>query len=628
MIPAPAVPVRNTNSAADVMHNFNEYQLKAIKHINGPALVVGTPGSGKTTVIINRIKNMIDHGIQPENILVITFNREAARSMELRFRNLECGGRSVRFSTFHSFFYWILKTAYDLDNSSVLTEKEERDILRRIISEVTKESEPGEEVLSSVISQIGLISADMIDINDYYSRDLAESHFRSVYNRYRDIKRKLGKIDFDDMLTEGTRLLREREDIREKISGLYRYILVDEFQDTSRVQYEALKLISAPQNNVFVVGDDDQSIYGFRGARPEVMFAFERDFKNAKIITLPVNYRCGRAIVKAADRLIRHNKKRFGKDLRAGNDNGEGSVMFYAPGDAAEENAYVIRNIRAAAKECSGYKDIAVLYRTGSQAARLIASLRDYNIPFDVRGGVQDIFSGFAVSNIIDYMHIAAGDMSRERFLRIMNRPVRYIKRDMLTAGNVDLNELLRHADGKDYLTRNIKKLANDIFALKGLSPYEAFGYIRNEMGYDRFLKKYTSERNMDLEEILDSLSDAAGIIRHLGSYQEVFEYIDDYRQALTENSSDGKDSVKLMTMHSAKGLEFKEVHIIGCCEGTIPHKKARGAFMLEEERRLFYVAVTRASEKVIIYAPKNLRGKPVEVSRFAYEMSKDINRL
>ena len=613
-----------------MVKSFNEDQITAIKHNKGPVLVLGTPGSGKTTVIVERIRCLVEeYNVKPSGILVITFTRAAAESMKERFLSLQEGDKSdVRFGTFHSFFFWILKTAYGYDNSSILSEENRRKLIREIITSLRQDFEVSDELVTSIIHQIELVDCDMIEIENYYSQDLPDSMFREIYHRFRKEKERRGLIDFDDMMSLTYRLLKERPDILERIRYMYPYIMIDEFQDTNLLQFEIVKLLSAPLNNLFVVGDDDQSIYGFRGARPDIMLSFKKYYENADIITLKTNYRCPADVTLLSGKLIKNNKKRYDKNLRSASSE-SGTVLIQEVRDTNTENLLIVKRIREAMESGISPDDIAVLYRTNRSPRRLIYKLREYNIPFVARDTVPDIFSDQNVSVIMDYMYFASGDTSRKRFLNFMNKPVRYIPRNLLTSEKINIHELIRNTKDRDYLQSNLMLLRNQLESISRLTPYAAVNYIRKMAGYDEFIKKYSEERNIDKDEIFDIIDEFQSITKNFETFPELFGYADDEKRLLLEEkkrneaADRGKPVVQLMTMHSAKGLEFKEVHIIDCVEGEIPHRRSRAAAQLEEERRMFYVAMTRSMDKLYIYAPAKISDKPVRVSRFIKEAVK-----
>ncbi len=613
------------------MSGLSEEQQNIVQWYKGPMLVLGTPGSGKTTVIVNRICYLIDVcKVNPANILCFTFTRAAADSMRQRFMSIAGErGRGVRFGTFHSFFYWIINTAYGGKGLGVLDETKKKDIIREILLGINKEFYDNDEIVVSAINQLGRISSDMINIDDYYSQDMPEYDFRLMYKRYNEEKARLSVLDFDDMVSRCYTLLSERKDICERIHQLYPYILVDEFQDTNLIQYRILKMLAAPDNNIFAVGDDDQSIYGFRGARPDIMLSFRKEFENAEIKTLSINFRCPEVITDLSSQIISHNKKRYEKNLRSAIKD-KGRVYFSRPDDIRKENDLVIRRIEKAHDKGISYKDIAVLYRTNIDPRRLIYKLREKGIPFSVRDVIPDIFSQYIVMPVLNYMHFAMGDNRRALFITFMNKPVRYIKRSMLPTERVGLKELLHEAEGQDYLKTNIIRLANELDTIRRLNPFGAVSYIRKAMGYDKYLKEYAEEHKLDYEEMMDVLDEVQSIAREFDTYDEFMNYIDSYQKLLKDQKvtheapySGGKeadrDAVQLMTMHSAKGLEFSEVHIIECVDGIMPHKKSRTEAELEEERRMLYVSITRSKDALYIYSPRMSGDKALRTSAFLH---------
>ncbi|MBO4591834.1 MAG: ATP-dependent helicase, partial [Eubacterium sp.] len=426
------------------MGGFTDEQIAAIEWYKGPLLVIGTPGSGKTTVIVNRINNLIyGHGVLPGNILVITFTRAAAASMRERFLAVsELEDTRVRFGTFHSFFYWIIRTAYGgKADIKVLDENDKRNVIRRILLEINKDLYDNEDTITSVINQMSIMSCDMIDIDNYYSTDMSGDDYRKLYQKYCDFKKREGFLDFDDMITHCYRLLSSRRDILDSIRNMYPYIMVDEFQDTNLIQYRILSLLAHPNDNIYVVGDDDQSIYSFRGARPDIMHSFERDFPGAQIVRLSQNFRCPQSIVDASAALISGNNKRFDKELKSAV-NESGHVYLDTISDVGKENELIVSRIKEAKERGVPLKNIAVLYRTNMGPRRLIYKLREYNIAYNIRDALPDIFSHPVVESVVNYIAFALGDNRRSLFLTFMNKPVRYISRAMLTSDTVDKDDL------------------------------------------------------------------------------------------------------------------------------------------------------------------------------------------
>ncbi len=599
---------------------FTDEQIKAIEFFEGPVMVLGTPGSGKTTVIINRVNNLIyEYDVKPENILVITFTRAAAESMKSRF--LELTGLSetqVRFGTFHSFFYWIVRTAYgNSAKLTVLDENKKRIVIKDILKSLDIEEYNNDEYVRYVLSDLGDMACNMIDIEYYHSRNMSDEHFTTIYRRYEDYKKTNGFLDFDDMVSQCYMLLKEREDILQAVRNCYPYILVDEYQDTNRVQYEILKLLAHPKDNLYVVGDDDQSIYGFRGARPDIMKLFEKEFPGAKIINLSYNFRCPKEIVDFSTEVISQNEGRFDKSLKSSVDF-KGDVSVVKVFDINSENKEIIKEIRKDRDSGLKYSDMAVLYRTNVQPRSLIYKLRQEGIPYSVRDVIPDISANPYIKPIIQYIRYARGDHSREVFLSFMNKPVRYISRDILYAHNIEIENLKRIAksNSKDYLVDRLDRLSSELRTITRLTPFGAVNYIRKAIDYDSYLEKHLDENGINKDEVFSVIEEFQDSLAGIGDFDEMFEMLDKPEELFKTEEKSG-DRVELMTLHSAKGLEFKSVYILDAIEDSIPYKRSKNQIELEEERRLLYVGITRSSEKLRIYVPEKIGEKEAKISRF-----------
>lgn len=599
---------------------FTEEQIKAIEFFDGPAMVLGTPGSGKTTVIINRVNNLIyEYNVKPENILVITFTRAAAESMEERF--LELTGlkeTKVRFGTFHSFFYWVVRTAYGSSAQlSVLDENKKRAVIKDILKSLNTEEYNSDETIRGILSDLGNMACNMIDIEYYHSKNMSDELFYRIYHEYEEYKKKNGFLDFDDMVSQCYNLLKDRQDILEAIRNLYPYILVDEYQDTNRVQYEILKLLAHPRDNLYVVGDDDQSIYGFRGARPDIMKLYEKEFPGAKIIGLSYNFRCPEEIVDFSTMIISKNEGRFEKSLKS-NVSKKGTVSICKVPDIKSENTELVKKIKIDREAGIRYSDMAILYRTNAQPRSLIYKLRQEGIPYSIKDVIPDIATNPYIKPIIQYIRYARGDHSREVFLSFMNKPVRYISRELLYDKTIEIENLKRIAksNSKDYLIDRLDRLMNELRTILMLSPFGAVNYIRKAMDYDLYLVKTLDENGINKDEVFSILEDFQDSLAGMSGFDEMYEMLDKPEELFVSTEKTG-DRVDLMTLHSAKGLEYKSVHIIDCVEGTIPYKKSKSAPELEEERRLLYVGVTRSGEKLTLYVPGKIGEKEVKVSEF-----------
>lgn len=608
---------------------FNEEQKKAITHGEGPAMILAGPGSGKTLVITWRIKWLIEQaGVNPSNILVITFTRAAAQEMKKRFQQFkECGDAPVMFGTFHSVFFMILRYAYRYTGNNIIKEEKKRGLIREMIDELELDIEDENDFITGLLNEISYVKGEMISLPLYHSTNCSDDIFVKIYDGYEKRLRENQFLDYDDMLVFCYELLRDREDIRRLWQKRFQYILIDEFQDINRIQYEIVKMLTGERKNLFIVGDDDQSIYRFRGARPEIMLSFDRDFPGVKKIALGINYRCSQEIVESASRLISHNTKRFEKNLTA--DRGAKVPVVYRQFQTvSEECSDIIGGIRFYQQKGVAPEDMAVIFRTNTQPRLLVGRLMEYNIPFQMRDVIPNIFEHWIAKNIIAYLRLASGERDRAIFLQVMNRPKRYIGRKMLPDAQVDFEALKRQTFGKRWLYEKIDKLEMDLYLLRKMEPYAAITYIRNGIGYEDYLAEYAQFRKMNLEDLLEVLDQIQETAKECHSFEEWFGYIDSYGEELQKQMEAGKredkKGVTLTTMHSSKGLEYEVVFIMDINEGVTPHKKAVKEADLEEERRLMYVALTRAKTYLFLYSVKELFQKEAKVSRYIGEIRSD----
>ena len=607
---------------------FNREQEEAITHKGGPLMVLAGPGSGKTLVITYRVKWLIENaGVHPSNILVITFTRAAAEEMKKRFFMFDgMANTPVTFGTFHSIFFMILRYAYRYTAANIIRE----DVKRRYIKEMTEnmelEIEDENEFLSGIINEISYVKGEMMSLSYYHSNNCSDELFAQIYEGYEKRLREENLIDFDDMLVFCYELLKERDDIRTLWQNKFQHILIDEFQDINKVQYEIIRMLAGKGDHLFIVGDDDQSIYRFRGARPEIMLGFEKDYPEAKKVILNTNYRCSEEIVEGAEHLISHNTKRFPKNMQAARGS-KVPITFRNLKDAGEECTDILKGIRFYYKKGIPLEDMAVIFRTNTQPRLLVGRLMEYNIPFQMRDVIPNIFDHWIARNILTYIKLAMGNRDRKLFLQVMNRPKRYISRSMITEPQVDLKKLKQQTFGKKWLYEKIDKLEMDLYLLRKMEPYAAIQYIRNGIGYEDYMNEYAQFRRMnpdDLEEVLNQIQESA---KEYHSFEEWFAYIESYGEELRKQMEAGrqqKSGVTLTTMHSSKGLEYEVVFVMDINEGVTPHKKAVKEADLEEERRLFYVAVTRAKTYLFLYSVKELYQKDAQISRYIGELRYD----
>lgn len=619
------------------MASFNHQQRMAVEHVDHPCLVLAGPGSGKTTVITHRTKKLIEEdGISPSNILVITFTKAAAMEMQQRFLQLMGGKRlPVSFGTFHAVYFQILKYAYNYRAENIIREEKKYEILRNIVHKTELDISDENEFVANLISEISNVKGEMLDVAYYYSKNCPEEVFKKIFREYNDTLIRANLIDFDDMLVMCYELLTKRKDILKLWQDKYRYILIDEFQDINRVQYEVIRLLAKPQDNLFIVGDDDQSIYRFRGARPEIMLNFEKDYPEAKKIILDTNYRSTPEIVAAAGKLIRNNKKRFEKQIRAERENGSKPVIL--PFDNVyKECNYILEEIEQLIAKGLTYQDMAVLYRTNTNPRTLLEKLMEHNIPFCMKDVIPNLYDHFIAKDIIAYINAAIdfrekGVMKRGDMLRLINRPKRYISRDVFPRAEVNLEDVKRFYQDKGYVLERISKLEYDLAMIRNMNPYAAIQYIRHGIGYEEYLTEYAEYRRMKPEELYDVLEELSEAAKPYKTYQEWFKKIEEYGEELKKQArerQEKKDGITLATMHSSKGLEYRAVFIIDANETITPHKKALLPEDIEEERRLFYVAVTRAKDWLYICHCRERYGKETDVSRFVEEMVSMLDEL
>ncbi len=608
------------------MPKFNEGQLKAIQHVQGAMMALAGPGSGKTTAMVHRIKYLIEKAkVSPAGILVITFTRASAREMEERFYKLMGGSEcQCTFGTFHSIFFYILKMAYGYRSNNILLEEEKYSIIRDIIRNKQLEYDDEEEVISDIIHEMGMMKGDMIALEHFYSTCVGEEVFRKIIEEYENKVHSMGKLDFDDMMVYCYELLKERPDILQSLQRRYTHVLVDEFQDINKIQYEITKMLAAPQNNLFIVGDDDQSIYGFRGARPEIMLHFKEDYPTAVTTLLDVNYRCNRNITEGAVRVISHNQVRFDKKIVSHKDFEE-PIRVHHMKTRQEENQHVLERVRKYNRDGIPYSEMAIILRTNIQARNIVHKLMEYNIPFQIRDKVPCIYDHFAVKNILDYIKAAMGIRDRALFLKILNRPNRYLSRELLTEPIVDFEQLRTLVDGKDWALDKIDQMEYELKILAGLRPYAAVNFVRKAIGYDAYLAEYAEYRHLNVEDFYTTLDELQEMAKQYKSFREWFDGIEEYRVAFEEHmkrdSKENRRGVVVTTMHSAKGLEFDAVFILEANEGLAPYKKATKPDEIEEERRMFYVAMTRARNHLHIYEVQEYYNKDLEPSRFLQEL-------
>lgn len=659
----------------------NEEQKKAIEWNTGPALILAGPGSGKTFTTVERVKYLIEvHHADPSHILVITFTKAAARQMRERFlRRMGQKPCPVSFGTFHAIFLHILKISRGYRSGSILREKEKREYLRTVLSGMKGDFPLEKEWEDGLLAQIGYVKNLGRMPEEFLDCGITKEQFARIFMGFQRLLREAGRLDLDDIAAAVCHLFRTDAEELARWQKQFPYILVDEFQDVNPAQYEVVRLLAGASRNLFAVGDDDQAIYGFRGSDPAVMRRFTQDFPEAARIELSVNYRSKKGIVACAGRLVGANKERFPKKIRAAQEEepfiadkislpadissggnarkrAEGVFLQEAadnPGgiwkslaedqsvwvgsflDKKQEAKELVRLIRKMQGQGGDTGTVAAIFRTNSDAVWLAAALEQAGIPFLMREKAKNPYDHPVCRELLAYLRFAKKDRSRGQFLQIMNRPCRYLSRHSVPEGEVDFTALKKIYRDKPYMQESLSRMQADILRIGRMDLYAAVNYVRKGVGYDDWLcRENSGEALQRAKEAADFFQES---VREFRNIEQLEGYLETYARALEENGEKGAQRadkcldpvseqrianppVELVTMHGAKGLEYDVVFLPGCCEGTVPHKKSASGKELEEERRMFYVGMTRAKKKLFLTWERGTKESPGFASRFLFE--------
>ena len=603
---------------------LDNYQVNAIKIKEKNVLVVAAPGSGKTTVIINRVNYLIEERkARTRDIIVITFTKAAAENMKNRYKNTFSKTVSPFFGTFHGLFYKILlREGYKIN---IIESGKCHSIIRVILSKYF--DDVNDDKIREVLNNISLFKTSLGNIENF-KPTISNEIFKECYEQYEEYKAKEQLWDFDDLSIRVLYLLKNNERILNGYRGLFKYVLVDEFQDCDELQIEFIKLINQG-NELFAVGDEDQCIYSFRGSKPKYMVDFHSSFKNGKKVYLTTNYRSKKNIVDISKKLICNNIGRNKKEIIS-YENEKGIIKFLKPYNEyvqGEEIANIIKKIVG-----ESYSNNAILYRTNIEARSLIDSFTRRKIPFILLDKGYNFFEHFICKDIINYLTLSIDPFNKVAFNSIINKPFRYISKDNLNLIKDEpdfINSLINKCDLHPKQVKTINDLDIDISYVKGLNPKNAISYIRTTLDYDRYILDYCANRKIKTNGLIEILNELESSATNFKTIQEYLEHIERVKSEIVDNKNNKEtDGVIFTTMHSAKGLEFKNVYIIGANEGTIPHEKSyeidneeKKNDQIEEERRLMYVAITRAEENICISSPINKYGKRVSKSRFVEDI-------
>lgn len=620
-----------------LLKNLNEEQRKAAEIVAGPCMVLAGPGTGKTTIIVHRLAQLVQSAIvSPENLLVVTFSKDAAAEMKSRFVKFAEDHKvassrhvgDITFGTFHSVFFKILRQYDDYKLENLLDEGEKFMIIKNIARKMQLDFSEDDDRIGDVINDIGYLMNTMADSVNYKPQSCTIDEFRAIFENYYTIKQKQNKFDYDDMLTDCYYLLKNNKRVLEEVRAKYKHILIDEFQDISPVQFETIKLIAQPLNNIFVVGDDDQSIYGFRGAAPGILMEFEELYPNSIKVTLIQNYRSTKHILNCALALIDNNKNRYEKKLQHTKEQGIMPVIVSIK-DFEDEARFIACKIKELNATGSNLSDIAVIYRTNLQSRALVDAFMDHNIPFTAADGAASIYNHWVFKDIIAYLLLAVGMGGEKEIVRVLNKPKRYISRDSIATAIKHSGDLISNLI--THCTLNVRQVnilmdfQHCIKKMSSMKLKEAFKYIRGYIGYEEYLRDYASSKGIHVRSLLEALEEAENAVKNFNEIKEFLEHIEEVtiKTKQAKRKTKNQDSVRLLTMHKAKGLEFDVVFIAGAVEGLNPYEGSDSLSKenLEEERRLFYVAATRAKKLLNICVPKERYNKQVKSSRFVDEI-------
>ena len=615
---------------------LNEQQIKAVKHIDGPCLVIAGAGSGKTKVLTARIAYLMEQGISDTNILAITFTNKAAKEMRERL-NVMVPGTRVFVGTFHSFGLKIIRENLELlgmdKNFTILDSDDVLSLIKKIIKDLgmdIKEISP-----YFVRNKISFIKNELLTdaLLDKYFNTEVEKKVIEIYHEYLKVLKKNNSVDFDDLLKLPVELFKRHSDVLERYQEHYQYILIDEYQDTNEVQYKLSKMLADKYKNIFVVGDPSQSIYGFRGANFRNILDFEKNFKNTEVIKLEQNYRSTKNILDAANSVIKNNKER--KEMELYSTLGDGvKVKYLRSYDEKHEIALIVDEIKKLLKEGYTYQDIAIFYRTNAQSRNVEEVLLKNGFPYKVVGSYY-FYNRKEIKDLLCYLRLINNTNDDVSLRRVINTPKRKI-------GNKSVLDLERRADaagismfdaidsGKELEFKNIiLELQQDAL---NLSLTELIDDVLDKSGLKRELEsEHTLEADLRLENLMEFKSITASYEARTGSVN-LGDFLDEI--SLIADISEHQDDdnvITLMTLHSAKGLEFPIVFITGMEEGIFPHQNAflEGDAGIEEERRLCYVGFTRAKERLYLTNARKrmLYGKTTSnaPSRFISEIQGDV---
>lgn len=609
---------------------FTSQQVDAIKHFEGPALILAVPGSGKTTVLLNRILNLIkNHNIDPSEIISITFSKSQGIDMEKRFlaQNPEFRGK-ITFKTIHAFCYEIVRNYMKLKNikKTLIEGNNEFNrilILKRVYYQKNYKKLSDEEI-NDFFSIYDYTKNKMYDFEGY----LRKNHFISnrslmlkLYNLYDEIKIQNNFMDFNDLLILANEYISTDKKLLKALKNRYKFFQIDEGQDTSTLQFEIIRKIVFPENNVFIVADDDQSIYSFRGASPENLLNFKDIYPNSKIFFMDKNFRSTKNIIKISNKIIQGNKIRYEKSSKHTTEENSQIMLFKVKNSTIQARELVNK-----ISEINPNETIGVLYRNNISSLYVAEMLKNNDIDFFVKENKFDFYSNRILNDVKNILLFSEDTTDLEVFKRIYFKLNAYIKKDFITKleykpyNQCVLESLLDLDELNDFYLNKFTSLRNDFKRLKRMKMEDKIDCILYELGYGDYLDNFNDFSNLNYNLIFDLIK---YLSKDLKTFGEFIEKLDKLKELL-KNASSSKSNISISTIHSAKGLEYDNVFIIDLIDGEFPQKSVLNSFdekLLEEERRLFYVAMTRARKRLFLFTIKERNNLPVESSIFYNEL-------
>lgn len=606
-----------------IFEGLNNKQLEAVKTIDGPVLVISGPGSGKTKCLTHRIANMIALGIHPENILALTFTNKASQEMKERveslLRNCDTAVRTPLIGTFHSIGLKILRRdIHNLDyrnNFTIFDSNDQISLVKRVMAELeldTKKFNP-----NAILGRISRLKTNFIEPINAPSNEFFEKIVSGVYNKYHDELKRLNAVDFDDLIVLCVKLFRQNPEILKKYQNLWQYLLVDEYQDTSRDQYTFVSLLAKTNKNLFCIGDDAQSIYEFRRADIRNILNFQKDYPDAKIVMLEQNYRSTKSIIIAASHLISNNKNQIPKELWTDNKEGDKILVKELLNERQEAN-FIVSTVRKMTRDDKKPDDIVILYRTHAQSRAVEEALISTGFPYHIVGGIK-FYERKEIKDILAYLKFLINTADIISFERIYNMPPRGIGKSALdkilmedpdnilnglrkasTNNSIRTKQMTAIKTFKNLLEEMIEKIDNNKLT-------DFIKYVIKSVRYENYLREPGSKTEDNADERIENLKELLTVARKYNDAESCSAGITKFLEEIAllqdlDKMKNTNNKITLMTIHASKGLEFPVVFVIGLEEGLFPHSRTLiNPIEVEEERRLCYVAITRAKEKLIL---------------------------